>query len=110
MDAYFNPDDLAKFGNLGEDAPEFWDKFLAYYGTTMADGELSAKEKAYIAYGVALAQQCPYCIDQYTQTLLSMGATRDQIMEASHVAAAMKAGITLAHSLITKNVMDKLEM
>ena len=75
----------------------------------MADGALSAKEKALIAYSVALALQCPYCIDSYTQTLLEMGVSRDAIFEASHVTAAMRAGTTMAHILIMKNIVNKLE-
>ncbi|MFC2662035.1 arsenosugar biosynthesis-associated peroxidase-like protein [Eubacterium sp. F2] len=109
MDTYFNPEDLEQFGNLGEDTPELWNKFMEYYGASMADGALTAKEKALIAYGVALALQCPYCIDSYTQALLQMGVSRDAIFEASHVTAAMRAGTTLAHSLIMKNIVNKLE-
>ena len=52
---------------------------------------------------------CPYCIDSYTQTLLEMGVDEEEMTEAVHVAAAMKAGITLVHGVQMKNVVGKLE-
>ena len=48
MDTYYNPEDLAQFGNMGEDAPELWEKFMAYYGQVFEDGALSAREKCLI--------------------------------------------------------------
>ena len=49
MNTYYNPDDLRKFSTVGEEAPELWDKFMAYYGGSMADGALTAREKALIS-------------------------------------------------------------
>ena len=109
MNTYYNPDDLAKFGTMGEEAPALWDAFMAYYGGVMAEGALSAREKALIALAVAHADKCPYCIDSYTQTCLQMGIAEEEMTEAVHVAAAMKAGITLVHGVQMKNVVDKLE-
>jgi alkylhydroperoxidase/carboxymuconolactone decarboxylase family protein len=110
VETYYKPEDLAKFGNMGEDAPELWKKFMAYYGQVFADGALTAKEKALIAFGVALAVQCPYCIDSCTQGLLQMGVNQEQMIEAAHVAAAIRAGATLAHAMQAKNVVKKLEL
>ena len=109
MNTYYNPDDLAKFPTIGEEAPELWDAFLKYYGPVMAEGALTAREKALIALAVAHYEMCPYCIDSYTQTLLEMGVDEEEMTEAVHVAAAMKAGITLVHGVQMKNVVGKLE-
>jgi alkylhydroperoxidase/carboxymuconolactone decarboxylase family protein YurZ len=38
-----------------------------------------------------------------------MGVDEEEMTEAIHVAAAMKAGITLVHGVQMKNVVDKLE-
>ena len=59
-------------------------------------------------FAVAHSEACPYCIDAYTSTCLSEGCDQDQIAEAIHVAAAMKAGITLVHGLQSKELSDKL--
>jgi alkylhydroperoxidase/carboxymuconolactone decarboxylase family protein len=110
MKTYYNPEDLEQFGNMGEDAPVLWEKFMAYYGSVFEDGALTAREKALIAFAVAHAIQCPYCIDSYTQTLLELGVNREQMIEAVHAAAAIKGGATLAHGMQAKNVINKLEM
>ena len=82
MNTYYNPDDLAKFGTIGEEAPALWEAFLGYYGPVMADGALTAREKALIALAVSHSEMCPYCIDSYTQTLLSMGVDEEEMTEA----------------------------
>lgn len=110
MDTYYNPADLPQFGKMGEDAPQLWDKFMAYYSQVFADGALTAREKALIAFAVAHAVKCPYCIDSYTQTLLGMGVNQEQMIEAVHAAAAIMGGATLAHGMQAKNVIKKLEL
>ena len=66
--AYYDAPDLARFAEVGEGAPELWEKFFAWYDAVFADGALSAREKSIIALAVAHAVQCPYCIDAYTAT------------------------------------------
>lgn len=108
METYYNPADLTQFGNMGENAPELWEKFMAYYGSVFQDGALSAREKALIAFGVAHVLPCPYCIDSFAQKLLEMGLDQEQMIEAVHAAAALRGGATLAHAMQAKNVIEKL--
>ncbi|MDR2180503.1 MAG: arsenosugar biosynthesis-associated peroxidase-like protein [Synergistaceae bacterium] len=110
MSTYYEADDLPKFGTMGEEAPQLWEKFMSYYGAVFAEGALTAREKSLIALAVAEAVQCPYCIDSYTQDCLTKGITEAQMTEATHVAAAIRGGATLAHGLQMKNVVKKLEL
>ncbi|HIW21328.1 MAG TPA: arsenosugar biosynthesis-associated peroxidase-like protein [Candidatus Dorea intestinavium] len=110
MNTYYNPEDLAKFGTIGEKAPSLAEKFFDYYGDVFAEGALTAREKALIALAVATAIQCPYCIDSYTNTCLNMGVDETQMTEAIHVAAAIRGGATLAHGVQMKNIVKKLEL
>jgi alkylhydroperoxidase/carboxymuconolactone decarboxylase family protein len=110
MNTYYNPEDLAKFGTMGEKAPQLWDNFMQYYGSVFAEGALTAREKSLIALAVAHAVQCPYCIDSYTQDCLSKGVDEEQMTEAVHVAAAIRGGATLVHGVQMKNVVKKLEL
>ncbi len=107
---YYNPDDLKKFGNVGDFQKELADKFFDYYGTVFADSSLSAKEKSIIALAVAHAVQCPYCIDAYTQDSLEKGYSEEQMMEAVHVATAIRGGASLVHGVQMMNKVDKLSM
>ncbi|MFM2269319.1 MAG: hypothetical protein RL757_2760 [Bacteroidota bacterium] len=106
---YFEKADLSNFGKIGEWQPELAKKFFDYYNATMQEGALSAREKSLIALAVAHAMQCPYCIDAYTGESLKQGADEEQMMEAVHVAATMKAGITLVYSTqMMKHAKEKL--
>ena len=49
METYYNPEDLAKFGTIGEEAPRLAEKFFDYYGAVFAEGALIAREKSLIA-------------------------------------------------------------
>jgi hypothetical protein len=37
VDTYYDPKGLKKFGDMGKDAPELWQKFLAWYGAVFAE-------------------------------------------------------------------------
>jgi alkylhydroperoxidase/carboxymuconolactone decarboxylase family protein len=110
MDTYYHPPDLAKFAEMGKDAPELWEKFLQWYTAVFAEGALTEREKALIALAVAHAVQCPYCIDAYTSGSLEKGATPEQMTEAVHVAAAIRGGASLVHGVQMRNKADKLSM
>ena len=110
MDAYYDPADLPRFGEIGDHAPELARKFFEYYGAVFEDGALSAREKALVALGVAHALQCPYCIDAYTKSSLSKGSDLEQLTEVAHVAAALRGGASLIHGLQMRKVADQLGM
>lgn len=110
MSGYYNDADLPRFGEIGKNAPELWEKFSEWYGAVFQEGALSEREKCLIALAVAHAVQCPYCIDAYTQESLEKGSNLDQMTEAIHVASAIKGGAALVHGLQMRNVADKLSM
>jgi len=110
MHTYYNPADLARFGEMAEGSPELWEKFMAWYGAVFAEGALTEREKALIALGVSHAVQCPYCIEAYTQACLEKGSNLDQMTEAVHVASAIRGGASLVHGVQMKNALRKVEM
>jgi alkylhydroperoxidase/carboxymuconolactone decarboxylase family protein len=104
--SYYDTRDLARFGDIGRFAGAAWEKFGEYYtAATAEDGALTRREKALIGLAVAHAKQCPYCIDAYTAECLERGATPEQMHEAVHVAAALSAGIALAHGVQMQNAL-----
>jgi alkylhydroperoxidase/carboxymuconolactone decarboxylase family protein len=110
MADYFKSEDLSNFGNIGRVNKELADKFFDYYNSTMKAGSLSEREKALIALAIAHSERCPYCIDAYTSACLEKGADEAQMAEAIHVAATMKAGVTLVHSVQMMNHIDKMSL
>ncbi|MCZ6593421.1 MAG: 4-carboxymuconolactone decarboxylase [Bacteroidetes bacterium] len=106
---YYDPKDLRKFGNITEWSEELGTKFFDYYGKVFEEGALTAREKSLIALAVAHTEQCPYCIDSYTMDGLQRGVTKEEMMEAVHVGAAIKSGATLVSSVMMMNKVNKLD-
>ena len=107
---YYEPEDLERFPDVSEHAPELGKKFFDWYGAVFADGALTAREKSLIALGVAHAVQCPYCIDAYTRDSLSKGCDVEQLTEVVHVASAIKGGSAMVHGTQMRKVADRLSM
>lgn len=110
METYYKPEDLPKFGEIGEEAPELASKFFDYYGAVFAEGELTEREKSLIALAVAHAVQCPYCIDAYTKDCLEKGSNVAEMTEALHVVTAIRGGASLVHGVQMRNIAEKLSM
>lgn len=110
METYYNPDDLAKFAEIGKDAPELANKFFDYYGAVFAEGALSEREKALIALAVAHTVQCPYCIDAYTRACLEKGSNLEEMTEALHVTTAIRGGASLVHGVQMRKIAEKLSL
>ena len=107
---YYDSRDLARFPEMGNDAPELAEKFFAWYNAVFAEGALTQREKSLIALAVAHAVQCPYCIDAYSGDCLQKGADTEQMTEAVHVAAAIRGGASLVHGLQMRNHAERLGM
>ena len=110
MQTYYNPADLAKFSKIGEFEPTLAKKFFDYYGEVFKEGALTEREKSLIALAVAHTVQCPYCIDAYTTDSLEKGADEAQMMEAIHVAAAIRGGASVVHGVQMMNKAKSLMM
>ncbi len=110
MSGYYDSDDLARFAEIGKDAPEMARKFFDYYATVFADGALSEREKSLIALAVAHAVQCPYCIDAYTTACLEKGSNLEEMTEALHVVTAIRGGASLVHGVQMRTVAEKLSL
>jgi len=110
MPPYYTSEDLPRFPEIAEGAPQLWERFHSWYAQSLEAGALSPREKALIALAVAHAEQCPYCIESYSKSCLEQGSNLDQMTEAVQVAAAVKAGVTLVHGVQMKSTVEKLSM
>jgi 4-carboxymuconolactone decarboxylase len=110
LETYYDPTDLAKFPEIGKDAPELAKKFFDYYGAVFAEGALTEREKSLIALAVAHAVQCPYCIDAYTNACLEKGSNLEEMTEALHVTNAIRGGASLAHGIQMRKIAEKIAM
>ena len=90
---------LSKLKKLGELAPESLAAFQAMDAAALKDGAIPRKYKELIAVGVALATQCPYCIEIHRQHAKKAGASEQELAEVTFVAVALRAGGALTHGL-----------
>jgi alkylhydroperoxidase/carboxymuconolactone decarboxylase family protein len=109
-DNYYQSQDLKKFKNISDWSPELGEKFFDYYNSVFEEGALTAREKSLIALAVAHTVQCPYCIDAYTQDGLKRGIDKTEMMEAVHVAGAIRGGASLVHGVQMMDVYNKRSM
>ncbi len=110
MPSYYDPQDLPRFEEVGEEAPELAQKFFDYYNAVFAEGALTEREKALIALAVAHAVQCPYCIDAYTRACLEKGSHLAEMTEAIHVVTAIRGGASLVHGLQMRKIAKKISL
>jgi len=110
MSRYQRREDLAIVPDLLGLAATEGRAFLTFNNAVeRSDGEIPRKYRELIALGVAFTTQCAYCIDTHTRHARAHGASRQEIAEAPFVAAAVKAGGTLAHSLLALRLYDEDE-
>lgn len=107
---YYNAEDLKKFSNVGEFQKDLADRFFSYYNEVFNEGTLTAREKSLIALAVSHAVQCPYCIDAYSSDAYEKGWSESQMMEAVHVACAIRGGASLVHGVQMMNKVKEIAM
>ena len=110
METYYDPKDLARFGEIGEHRKDLFDAFMNWYQATLKEGALSRREKALIGLAVAHSIQCPYCIDSFSQQCLDAGSNMEQMTEAIHVTSAVRGGASLIHGIQAHNSVEKVCM
>ena len=88
---------LRKLPVLAEHAPAAMKAFEALNNAVFADGALPTKTKELIAVAVAIAGQCPYCIEVHKKNAVKAGASEQELSEAAFVAPAIGAGPAVTH-------------
>ena len=105
---YYYAKDLAKFGNVADFQKDLGDNFFPYDRVVFNDSQLTAREKSLTALAVAHAVQCPYCIDAYSSHAFEKGWSEAQMMEAVHVACAIRGGASLIHGVQMLNKVKEI--
>ncbi|MFN3397436.1 MAG: carboxymuconolactone decarboxylase family protein [Sulfurimicrobium sp.] len=82
---------------MAEYKPKLMGKIQAFMAEAMASGVLSKQEKERIALGMALTQQCHYCIALHVRACKLAGVTVEEIMEVCAVGIMMGGGPVLTH-------------
>lgn len=88
-------------------APEQIKAWREFSKAVFKKGAIPEETKHLIAIAVAHVTQCPYCIRSHTKQALKMGVSKEEIVEATWIAAEMRAGAAVAHTALAIDEMEK---
>ena len=94
----FLSDTKKSFANLNKSIPETFNGFNHMGKEAKKDGELSEKTKEFIALGIAIATRCESCIGFHVASLVRLGATKGELVEALSMASYMGGGPSITYS------------
>jgi len=71
------------------------------------DGKIPRKYRELIAIAVAHTTQCVYCIEVHTKKAKKAGASKEEVVEAVLLAAALRASAAAAHGTLAVKFYDQ---
>ena len=105
---YHDENDLKLMRDMRKLAP---DDFNAWLGLNSivgrGNGAIPKKYRELIAIAVSATTQCPYCMEAHAKAAHGAGATREEVVEASLLAAALCAGGAATHGAMALKFFDK---
>ena len=105
---YHDSEDLKKLGEFKTLAPKEFATFVEFDKIVgREDGAIPKKYRELIAIAVACTTQGPYCRDVHTRNAKKAGATREEVTEASFLAAALRAGAAVTHGALAVKLFDE---
>jgi AhpD family alkylhydroperoxidase len=106
-DHYHDPADLRLLKEMSKLAPSEFEAWLNLDKIVGRDDRaIPRKYRELIALAVALTTQCPYCIEVHTKAVKKAGASREEIVETSFLAAALRAGAAATHGAMALKFYD----
>jgi|SRR6185503_20167921 AhpD family alkylhydroperoxidase len=73
------------------------------------DGKIPRKYRELIAIAVAHTTQCVYCIEYHTKAAKRAGASKEEVVEAVLLAAALRASAAAAHGALALKFYDRAQ-
>jgi len=83
--------------------------FSALAQAATRDGALDRKTKELIALALGVAARCDGCIGFHTETLVKLGATRQEVEETLGMAVYMGGGPSLMYAADAISAFEQLE-
>jgi AhpD family alkylhydroperoxidase len=106
-DHYHDAKDLARLGEMRKAAPADFDAWLNLNNIVgRSDGTIPPKYRELIAVAVACTTQCPYCIEAHAKAAKAAGASKEELVEAAFVTAALRAGGAATHGAMALKFFD----
>jgi len=91
-------------------APDDFNAWLGLNNTVgRENGAIPKKYRELIALAVACTTQCPYWVEAHSKAAKTAGATREEVVEAAFLTAALRAGAAATHGAMALKFFDKEE-
>jgi AhpD family alkylhydroperoxidase len=97
----------AELSTLRTSTPAVMKSFSELGRAATSDGALTAKTKELIALALGVAARCDPCIGFHAQTLVKLGATRQEIDETLGVSTYMGGGPSLMYAAHAITAFDE---
>jgi AhpD family alkylhydroperoxidase len=94
---------------LRQDIPDTMKAFSALAQAATRDGALDRKTKELIALAIGVAVRCDGCIGFHTETLVKLGATRQEVEETLGMAVYMGGGPSLMYAADAISAYEQFE-
>ncbi|HYP69117.1 MAG TPA: carboxymuconolactone decarboxylase family protein [Thiobacillaceae bacterium] len=90
-----------------EHKPKLMGKIQAFMTEAMTPGALTRREKELLSLGMAMTQQCHYCIALHIRACKQVGITLDEVMDVCGVAVMMGGGPVLTHMAEVERALNE---
>lgn len=88
----------ASLAKLRKEIPDVMNGFSSLAQAATKDGVLDKKTKEFIALALGVASRCDGCIGFHVQTLIKLGASREELLETLGMAIYMGGGPSLMYA------------
>ena len=105
---FHDPADLRLLKEMAKAAPKEFNAWFALDQiVAREDGALPRKYRELIALAVTCVTQCPYCIEVHAKAAKAAGATREEIVEATFIASALRSSAGTTHGAMALKFFDQ---
>jgi len=105
---YHDENDVKLIREMRKVAPQDFNSWVGLNSIVgREDGAIPRKYRELIAIAVSATTQCPYCMEAHAKAAHAAGATREEVVEASLIAAALRAGGAATHGAMALKFFDQ---
>lgn len=97
----------SSLAKLRKEIPDVMTAFSSLAQAATKEGALDKKTKELIALALGVAGHCDGCIGFHTQTLVKLGATRQELLEMLGMAIYMGGGPSLMYAAETLKAFEE---
>lgn len=94
-------------GKMRKEIPDVMNGFSAMAQAALKDGALDKKTKEMIALAIGITSQCDGCIGFHIKALVSLGMTREELLELLAMTTYMGGGPKLMYAADTLRAYEE---